>query len=302
MQRTRLDVTEVGGQRPELRAVLDPPHQVVVGRVVLVNDRRTTQTSVVYDEVDVVPGQTSFARPSLRHLDSHRSRWSGILRFDQLSALFDDVRPHRIQVIEHVRRVLVLLVQLVQQVGDCVLRHLPFQLVYPFLPLALPAWHLAQCLLGFLLERLYLGLDLFLLLVRQVAELVTRHDLTIAQRGKRHPDRAAQQHQPLLLGALFDVAQLLPGTLLEFLLDYLTPRLILLALERRREPGMQSLGQRDHVATKIGTSPCGEPHQTWCAGIFEIVHVAQVWRDRPRGCVAFEIVTHQGMLAGARRS
>ena len=67
MQRAGLDQVEVGDQCAHLRQVLGTPNQILIGRVVLMNDGRGAVTGVIDEHIDEIP--------ALHRRHSRRAFW-----------------------------------------------------------------------------------------------------------------------------------------------------------------------------------------------------------------------------------
>ncbi len=129
VQRAGLDQVEVGDQRAELGDVLDPAHQVRMRRVVLVDHRCALGPGMIDQEIDpVAPKRINLGD---RRTTGCRGRQDRLRRrrARRLIGGLGEVALDRIEVGEHIRKVFVVLAQLVDQVPDGVRRDLAVQLL-----------------------------------------------------------------------------------------------------------------------------------------------------------------------------
>ena len=86
MQRARDDQVEIGDERAKTREMLDAADQVLMGRLILIDDRRTCPTGIVDEYVDLVAAER-------RHPLGHRSfRLPGIAVLSgELLGMLEDV-------------------------------------------------------------------------------------------------------------------------------------------------------------------------------------------------------------------
>ena len=140
MQRTGLDQCEVGDQRPELRNVLHPPHQVGISGVVFTDDGRARVHAVAHQHIDLVAVK-ALAR------DHRQAREIG--RFfvaAKVVRVFDHVLLHQIQVRQHLGQTRKPGAQFVQHMDHHSARGLAVELLELFAALLHPLRNVAQYL------------------------------------------------------------------------------------------------------------------------------------------------------------
>ena len=235
-----LDQRKVGNQGAHLRYVLDPPDQVLVGGVILENDRRAGRIRVVDDHVDAV-GMKS------RHAAGDIVDIGALLRRQKCIHVLDRVLLDRLEVFHDVGVFPVGILHPRDQLLHRVPRDLLVQRLDALVMLALHQRHFANDSLQFLLQPGNQLLDPLLFRVRQPLVLLLVEWLAVGHRTHRVTAWRAHDDDAAFLGLAVQFAKRLFLPVLQLLLDLLAPVAVLLALERRRQRGQQVLDQRFHV-------------------------------------------------------
>ena len=294
VERPGPDEVETGGERPELRLVVDAPDDVLEVRVVLRHHRGTIVRVPADQHVDAVAVEDLAALLDLQ--DPHRS--GVVAAFDEAARVLDDVGLDGVEVSDHVGFVGVRLAQVSHQVSHDQLRELAVELVNRLAQPAVPARNLPQHLLQLLLQVLDRGLDAPLLLRRELAEVARRDHLPVLDRREQEPERCAYQTQPVGARLLLHRLQGRVLFLLRLLFEGLTPRLVLLALEGTPDDPAQLGHERIEVVLQARAPARGKAEVARCVGPVEAVDVAPV-RARGLGRGAFpEHPADWGVLAG----
>ncbi len=211
MEGARFDEGEVGHQGAHAGDVLDAPHQVDVGRVVLVDHRRPVQVGIVHQQVDLIAGEGR--RVGIRGL-----AFLAVALAKELSVV-DYVAAHRPQVVQHRRQVGVVRLQLLYQCPDRVLSDLPVQFLEAAVHLALPEGDLTEGLLQVLAQLVDELPEMLLFLFRELSELLRVKDMAIPDRGQGVASGRVDEGDAAFLGLAADGPGGLFLTLLELLLQ-----------------------------------------------------------------------------------
>ena len=288
MQHAGLDQREVGEQRAHHGDLLHAAHQVEIGRVALVDDRRSGRAAGIDQHVDPIAAQRGRLARGVGDGQVGRGRcaFRGLLLagLQEVAQVVADALLHRREIGRHVGQVLVLGQQVVDQVVDHHGGDLVVEVAQAAAELALPARHLQQHLLQLPLQRLDLVLEALLLFRGQLLELLGGDDLAVLQRGEAEAGGRLQQGQAALARLLLQLVEALFLALLELLLEGAAARRVLLALEGGREAGAQLFYQPFHVALQLLAHAGRQAQGARCGGLFEVVDVAPVVRGaaRPR--------------------
>ena len=168
--------------------MLDPPDQVLIGRVVLVDDRRALAPAIVDDDIDLVAAEPHLRRRAFR--GRRRRRALGLLplrrgrrrRRQEVVDVLLDVPLDRVEILEHIGEIAIPGPRLANQAGDGETGGLAIELARRLAVLALPLRHLAHDGFELALRRGEVGLDALALVLGQRVEILALHDLAVALR------------------------------------------------------------------------------------------------------------------------
>ncbi len=149
VQHAGLDQREVGEQRAHHGDLLHAAHQVEIGRVALVDDRRSGGTAGIDQHVDPIAAQRRRLAGGVGDGQVGGCAFRGLLLagLQEVVQVVADALLHCREIGRHVRQVLVLDQQVVDQVVDHHGGDLVVQVAQTTAELALPARHLQQHLL-----------------------------------------------------------------------------------------------------------------------------------------------------------
>ncbi len=285
MERARLDQIEIGYPGPHLRRVLHPAQQVLIGRVVFLNHRRTAGTAVINKQVYPVAAEGRSGLAS-RHQPSgakHLPELGRIALVDNLPHVLNDVLLDRRQMLLDLRKALILGREIADQRANRQIGHLAVEPVDLFAQFSLPAGNIEQELLKLLLKLCDILFKLPPAFLRQPLEFFRGDHLPVAHRRDGQSRRSLQHGQ---LAGLSFLAQLRKRSLLplaERLLHFMHPGPIFLALECRRQDIFQVFCETFHVLAELDPPPGGELQGSGGAWLFKVVYVAPFGGDRPIG-------------------
>ena len=308
VQGARLDQGEVGHQRPELGHVLDPPDQVRLRRMVLVDHGRALGEALalaplrlVHQHVDPVAAEGPAALlPPLRRRQHHLR--PALLLGQEVVGILDDVVADGVEVGENGRKVGPARLQSVDQVADGVHGRLAVQVLDLLALFLLPVRDLAEERLQLLLQRLRTQRPPLLFLRRELLELLRPQHLAVLDRRQRQADRRADERHVALAGAGLQGVEPLLLALLELLLDHVLAVAVLLALERRRDRMAKLVDELLGVVVKGPRLPRRKPDRPRLVRLGEVVDVTPFRRRRPAGGDALRIAADEVVLAGAGRA
>jgi hypothetical protein len=167
VQSAREDQVEIGAQRTEPGEVFDAADKVLVGRVVLVDDRRALSPAVVDDDIDLIA-----AEPHVLRLGQGRRRYrrpAGLRRRrllrQEIVDVFLDVALDRIEIVEHVGQIGVTAAQIGDQAGNREPGGLAVKVAQLVTVRPFPLRHLPHHLFELGLRRLEVVLDAVALLL-----------------------------------------------------------------------------------------------------------------------------------------
>ena len=283
VQGAGFDQVEVGDQCAHLGYVLDPAQQVAEARAVLVDHRRGGQLLVVDQHVDVVLGE--FPDPVFGVVGNGRI----LLHLGKGLRLFQDIRVHRLEVIDNRRELAVLFLQLIQYRVDCQFAEFAIQLLEFIAALFLPAGQLPDDHLQLLFQLVdnphYPILFLFGFRFKRLRcndFLVLHGREGVAAGCLDHGD--TRRHRFLaqgLEGLFFTVLVLFP--------EFLHPGLVLVALEGGGQQAQQFFHRPVHIAAQPAGLAPGQAQGDRPVGAVEVIHIAPVkCRLAGRGGGVFE--------------
>ena len=279
VQRARLDQQKVGDQRAHLGEVLDAPHQVAVGRIVFLHQRSAAGCAfaVRCHDVDHVAAKARVVRGVDGLLDD------GVLFLaggQEQADVAHHVVARRLEIGRGFGNIAQRGVQVVQRVANGGLGHVLVELAQLRAALLVgprqPLEHLPQLLL----ERRDLGLDVAAHGFRQGIEHLGLHHLAFVHGRHGEARRRAQQGNILALRLLAQPLQrfLVAGT--ELLVDGAPPRLVVVALEARRQHVAQLVERRDHALGQGFGAAMRQLQRFGAIGSFEVVDIGPIGRRR----------------------
>ena len=294
MQGAALDQGEVGVQGAHLRLVLDAPDQVLIARVVLVDQRRAGAVGVVDQQVDQIAverGQPLAVEEFFRRCGA-----------EDIQALFDDVALDLVEEARHLGQLRVARLQFGELALDGGARHCLVELLDLLVVLAAGRRHLLQGLAQHLAQVLAALLDLLALGGIELVEAFGVEHLAVLQRRQGEAGRGAQQEDAGLAGLRFDLAEQLLLAGLELVLQRLHGVAVLVAVEGRRQRGEQAAHQRAHVGLQAAPGAGGQAQYARLVRGAEVVDVAPVAGARHLTGLLFEQLADDGVLAQPRRA
>ncbi len=312
MQGPGLDQHEVGDQRSHLRHALDASHQVGLGRMILVDQRRALRRPAgmspgevplvpIHHDVDLIAarrrGSTHLSQSSQPH---HHLRL--LLRLgEEVVGVLDHVVPHGLQMLQDHRLIGPGFLQLFDGVPDGVQRDFAIEISDLFALLLLPCRNLAQQRLQVLLQLLRRDPAALAVVFRQLLEILRSQHLAILDGRQRQSHRRPDQGDVLRLAALLQFVEGFFVAFLEVFLNDADAIAVFLALEGRRDGHAQFLHQARHVVVEGTTLAGRQAHRPRTVGFGEIVDVAPVGRRLPPAYRLLQASPDQRVLAGARR-
>ena len=275
VQRTRPDQQEIGGQGAELRGVLHPPQQVVVGRVVLEHHRCPGGRAVVHQYVHPVAAERSRpGRAAAQHL--HQNLGPAGLAVHQLLGVLDDVFLNLLEVSHYFGEPGILLPRLFNGMAHHRPGRFLLEAPQPVPPLPGPGRQMPQDLLHFFFQHLAPFLDPLPLVLGQGRQRLVRQDLLSAHRRHHEAGRRADQCQAALRRLLGERGELLLGPCFEFVVNGLPPLLVILTLQRAGDGKPKVFDQALHVLPQHDGIAGRQHQEPGFSRILEVVHVAEV--------------------------
>jgi hypothetical protein len=293
MQRPRLDQQEVGDQRTQLRDVLDPSHQVLVGGVVLVDHRRPAVILAADQQVDQ---EAAEVRQLAGERGERRHAFLGMAEF--VDAL-DDVLLHLVEVVADSRVGGVIAEQVVDQVADGEKHCLLVELAHSLDAFAPPKVDLVDDTFQALLQAGDRLLDVRFFLGRQLVVVVRAHHLVVLGRGEGKAIGGAQQNNALLVGVVTHCPKRMRLAFAVFLVDLAQAAAVFLALEHCRDGALQFRDQLLHVVLQARAHAGGKLDRARLVRLTEIVDVAPVGGLGLLADPLVEKLADQGALAAA---
>ena len=277
MDGARLDQQEIGHEHPVRRHIVDAADEVAERRVKLLDERRAGSAVLRDQQIDLI----ALERGGLRRIGRLALAALGSGGGEHRHAL-DQIRAHRLDMLGDARHVGEGGANLLDQMVDRIFGGLAVERPDLVAPLLVPLRNLANDALELLFQRRDLGLSLGALLFGPGVELVRRHDLAVRRRRHGEADRRAQQQDRFLGGLLPQRGEGLELLLLERFVDGAAPRLVVLALERRRGRALQVLDQLVHRVLEAGRAARRELDRDRPVGLDEIVDIDPVGRPGAR--------------------
>ena len=182
LQRPRLDLAKVGDHRADRVAVLDPADQVGEARVALDHDRRTRAVAVGDEDVGAVARVIGSCH--LQEGQQGRRRRCA-LALTEIVEVVEQGDAHVRQMVEHLRQIVVALLQLGEVRAEHERDDLAVEHARPLCRLLLDNAHLAHVDRRGLLHLLAVLLDLALGVRRELRELLARERLPGHDRHRR---------------------------------------------------------------------------------------------------------------------
>ncbi len=274
MERTWLDQREVGDRSARDRPVFELAHQVVVGRALLLDDRRARAILIGDEHVDAIA-----RRGAIRLLALGLPALPGA----EIIQILDHILRHAIEVGDDVRGAGVGGLQLLEVVSGRRHRDLGVEPLDPLAGLLLELSGLRQPIGDALPQLLHLFIQRGPLFLRQLLELLSRHGLALLQGNGDQPHRRGLNHQPLRPRLLVQLPQHAVALGLDVADRLFFPLLVGLALEGARDLLLAGQEQLLHLAGE-GRAGAGRKADRYRpAGVIEVVDVAPVAGCRPVG-------------------
>ena len=293
VQRTRADQPEVGDQRAELRAVVDAPDQVGVGRELHLDDRGRVFAAAGGQQVDLVARQVGRRRERIGGcVLGGPQEVVGVLEHvgvDRREPFVDPVglRPLGADIVEHV--------------ADGELGRIVVQLAHALDLLLAQPHSFAHHALQALLQRLDALAQPLLVGLGQLAEVVRAHHVVVLDRCQREAVGGANQHDAVAHRLVVERRQCLGLALGHLGLDPLDLGTVVVGLERRRNRGLELVDQPSHVLAKLRAAPLRQSERDRPVRFGEVVQVDPVGVLAALG-VAGDRAAHEPGLADAGRA
>ena len=319
-QRPGLDQGKIGDQRAELRHVFDPPDQIGLGRVIVVDHRRLVRIGVVDQQVDLIAPEKSVHRRCLplrgdggvgaarlrlgrparlaTHLGAHLATGGD----DKGLAVLDDIGADLIDIRHHFRQLGIGFLDVFDHRADDALDHLLVQGAHALEMIALPFRRRAHDLLQLLFQLADDLAGFLLLLLGQFGERLGVDDLALADRGQRDAHRRSNQGDLLLLRLFLQSAESALMRFTELLFQRFAPCAVIVAVELRRQGGAQIADQPVHVFAQGMAAAGRQLKRARPVGFLEIIDVAPVAWNTGSTCRLFQMPAHHGVLAGSGRA
>ena len=292
VQRTGPNQREIGAQGAQVGDVFDPPEQVLIARIGLVDDRDGAPGTLVDQQVDTVTDETRIIG---------RRAVAAVIGQKQ-GTVFDHVGTHRLEVCQHLRQVVVAVLEFDGELADRQTGDIGVEDAEALAQLALnqrnPTQHGTQLFLdlrhGLLQTRLFI--------IAQGLELLRAEHLVVVQWGQAVAGRGRQQGDPLFGSVFAQCGGYLVFARLELVPDLLCTAAIFITLKGRRQCGQQILHQLLHVAAQFTAATGRQLQRVWPVRLVEVCDIAPVTGRRSFCCTGGQCLLEQMMLADTRRA
>ena len=262
VQGAALDQGEIGDQGAHPRNLFDLADQPLVGRVILINHRRTLQTGAVDQDIHAIALDAGLLGLKLR-----RRRWCFAggrrARHDDVAGregfvVFHHILAHRVEIADHVVDAFICIAHLVDEMAGGVTGDVSVEFAHPLASVADQPREFAQGGLQQPLQGIDGLLNTTAIGFGECLESLGFENFAVLHRREAEAGGGAQQGDAAFSGFLLNLGDDLFVALLDIGFDSVALAAVFIALEGRRDDHVQTLQEPRHIGLELAAEADGQ--------------------------------------------